>query len=75
MARSSQCIACKVDTLVTWRLAAVEGLTNFCHEDGGDGYTEWYRGVTGTALREHVLVVIRIVRAMWGGPEPELGLK
>ena len=67
----------QVDTLVKWKLAAldVDGLRNFCHPDRGDGYTEWYRGLSWAELRPHVAFVIQTVRAMWpGGHEPRLGL-
>ena len=65
----------QVDTLVKWKLAGIESLTNFRHPDRGDGYTEWYRGLPWSELRPHIAFVIGTVRAMWpGGVEPQLGL-
>ena len=65
----------QVDLLIKWRLATVEGIVNFYHPDGGDGYTEWYRGVDcWKSLHECILAVIRLVRGMWNGENPRLGL-
>ena len=63
-----------MDTLVTWRLDAAEGLERFKNPDGGDGFTEWYRGLQWLELREHIMAVIRLVRGLWSGSEPTLGL-
>lgn len=67
--------ALQVDKLIKWRLETVKGVFNFHHPDGGDGYTEWYRGVDcWETLHKHILAVIRLVRGMWNGQNPRLGL-
>lgn len=53
----------------------VSGLERFTNPDAIDGKTEWYRGLTWQALRGHLLAVIRLVRSMWRGQEPVLGLQ